>query len=115
MKIRARVIAADDKEIAPGAITATARDIPVTVGFDGSRVVGKATVYADGTAELEIDLPLERRNSGDPDGGVLGLGFVVEKERWENTSIGAKVRVIESLRPVTVGVSAAFLDQLKRS
>lgn len=114
MKIKARVIAADDKEIGPGALKATARDIPVTIGFDGSRVVGRATVYTDGTAELEIDVPLERRSSGDPEAGVLGLGFVVEQERWEGEGKD-KVRVIERLRPITVGVSAELVEKLKRS
>lgn len=106
MKIKARVLAADDKEIGPGAIKSTVRDIPVTIGFDGSRVVGRATVYPDGTAELEIDAPLETK---DGEEGVIGLGFVVEQSRQEGD-----VRVIERLRPVTLGVSAAFMERIKK-
>ncbi len=107
MKIKARVWAADDKEIGTGALRETARDIPVTIGFDGARVVGRATVYTDGSAEIEIDAPLENKSDGS-DQDVLGLGFVVEKERFDGEGAD-KVRVIERLRPVTVGVSAAFL------
>jgi hypothetical protein len=108
MKIKARVLSKDDKEIAPGALKGTARDIPVTVGFDGARVVGRATVFPDGTAELDIDVPVEFKSDG-IDSDVLGLGFVVEQQRQEGN-----VRVIERLRPVTVGVSAALLDRLKK-
>jgi hypothetical protein len=106
MIIKARVIAADDKEIASGALAMTARNIPVTVGFDGNKIVGRATVFADGTAELEIDAPLEQK-PGDDNSGVLGLGFVVEKERHEGD-----VRIIEKLRPVTVGISAELFGRL---
>jgi hypothetical protein len=80
----------------------------VTVGFDGARVVGRATVFPDGTAELDIDVPVEFKSDG-IDSDVLGLGFVVEQQRQEGN-----VRVIERLRPVTVGVSAALLDRLKK-
>ena len=108
MKIKARVWAEDDKEIGSGALKGTARDIPVTVGFDSTRVVGRATVYPDGSAELDIDLPLEFKSEADQD--VIGLGFVVEKERSKG---GA--RIIERLRPVTVGVSAAFIERIQKS
>lgn len=113
MKIKATVIAKDDKEIAPGALKATARNIPVTIGFDGNKVVGRATVYPDGTADLEIDAPLERTPGEDVASGVLGLGFRVEKERWEDGKDG-KVRVIESLQPITVGISAELLERLRK-
>ncbi len=113
MKIKARVFAADDKEIRPGALKSTARNVPVTVGFDGTRIVGRATVYPDGSAELEIDLPLEFK-SDDTDQDVIGLGFVVEQERFEGEG-AAKVRIIEKLRPVTVGVSASFIERIKKS
>lgn len=83
-------------------------NVPVTVGFDGTQVVGRATVFADGTAELEIDVPMERK-TGDVEKGVLGLGFVVEKERWEGG-----VRIIERIRPITVGVSSDLLDQVRK-
>lgn len=105
MKFKARVIAADDKEIAPGAMRMSSQNVPVTLGFDGSKVIGRATVYADGTAELEIDVPLEHRPVDEVSG--VGLGFVVEKERWEGD-----VRVIEKLRPVTVGISEELLGRL---
>lgn len=107
MKIRARVLSKDDKEIAPGALKAAARDIPVTVGFERSKVVGRATVFPDGTAELDIDVPLEFKSDG-VDADVIGLGFVVEQQRQDGN-----VRVIERLRPVTVGISEAFCDRLK--
>lgn len=112
VKIQARVWAEGDKEIGAGALKGTARDIPVTVGFDGSKVVGRATVYPDGSAELEIDLPLESKRDEDQD--VLGLGFVVEKERFEGHGVD-RVRVIERLRPITVGVSAAFIERIRKS
>jgi hypothetical protein len=108
MNIKARVISADDKEIAPGALKGTARNVPVTIGFDSSRVVGRATVYPDGTAELEIDAPIETKSDG-ADQDVIGLGFVVEQSRQEGD-----IRVIERLRPVTVGVSAAFMERIKK-
>jgi hypothetical protein len=106
MKIRARVISKDDKEIAPGAIRMSSQNVPVTVGFDGTKVVGRATVYADGTAELEIDAPIEQKQITGED-GVLGLGFVVEKERREGD-----VRIIEKIRPVTVGISEELLGRI---
>jgi hypothetical protein len=109
MKIKAIVIPKDDKEIAPGALRMSSQVVPVTVGFDGTKVVGSATVYSDGTAELEIDAPVEQRLIEEGDSGVLGLGFVVEKDRWEGD-----VRIIEKLRPVTVGVSAELLERLKK-
>jgi hypothetical protein len=108
VKLKARVWAADDKGIAPGAMTETARDIPITVGFDSRNVVGRATVFPDGTAELEIDVPMERRSLTTED-GVLGIGYVVEQDRWEGD-----VRIIERLRPLTVGVGQNMIDQIMR-
>lgn len=106
MKLKARVWVEGDKEFAPGALRETARNVPITVGFDRRNVVGSATVFPDGSAELEIDVPMERRSLGTDD-GVLGLGFVVEQERFEGD-----VRVIERLRPITVGVGQNLIDQI---
>ena len=113
VKLRGRVLSLDATECSPGAITqfapgairVAARDIPVT-GFDSDKVIGRATVYIDGTADLEIEVPQEQRLShGDPD---LGIGFVVEKQRYEGA-----VRIIEQLRPLSLSVSSDLLRKLE--
>ncbi len=108
MKITARAWSADDKEIAPGALKEAARNVPVSVNFDGSNIVGSATIFPDGSAVLDINVPVERTIVKSPD-GVLGIGFVVEQDRWEGG-----VRTIERLRPVTVGISPALVERLLR-
>lgn len=106
MKLKATVFVTGT-DVAPGALRSAARNIPVTVGFDGSQVVGSATVFIDGTAELELNLPAEHRE-GAGEGGAFGLGYVVEQERRDGD-----VRVIERLRPISVSIAPDLFKRLQ--
>lgn len=106
MKLTGQIIAKDDKSFAPGALKAAAVDIPVCLGFDGAKPIGRATVQPDGSVSVELFEPLGKSVDvgSDP---ALGLGYRVLRSRQEGD-----VQVVEELEPICVGVSAELLAKI---
>lgn len=75
----------------PGCITPA--DVPVTIDFDGTAVVGTAHVAEDGSAELEIDPACL---------GIIGdVGFGFRADEWRQDG---DVLVMEKIRPICLSV-----------
>jgi hypothetical protein len=103
MKLKATALT-NDGTIPPGTITGSVQ-VPVLDNFDPTKVVGRATVYPDGSADIELHAA-EQETAKGADG--FSIGFVVERERQDG-----KVRVIERIRPISVSVSPEKLTQLQ--
>jgi hypothetical protein len=75
----------------PGALTET--DVPVTENFDYSRVIGRARVHADGSADLEL-LP-----GVQIDAGEASIGYRVEESHFEDG-----LMIVDAVETVCLGV-----------
>ena len=110
-KLKARVLVdSATQKFPPGAITKAARNVPVTVDFDHRFIVGYATVFPDGTAELQLMDPSERTLGSES----IGLGFVVEQFRDEPGTDGERLRVYERIKPMAVSISSGALESIRQ-
>ena len=100
MKIRGTVLAPNDPRFPPGCIADIQRDVPVTIDCDPANVVGLATVYPDGSAEIDLPMPKDQ----DTD---FGIGYRIEASRQEGDTT-----IVERLQPMLVSVSSKTLRRL---
>jgi hypothetical protein len=80
---------------APGCVQRTPH-VPVTMGFDNSKIVGEATVNEDGTADVRFSPGIVPPASG----VEVSVGYVVERYHMGEDG----VRRVDALRPICLAL-----------
>jgi hypothetical protein len=103
-------VARDGTMIAPDAIKKKVERVPVTVGFDAQNVVGEATVFPNGTADIRLfagDVDFSETDSRE------NMPFTIGYRLVRGKPLEGKRVLVEELDPLVVSVlpSAYFTTE----